>query len=86
MSGYYAKSSNTHIVRQVLHAHAMIDPEEVDGDDRSLTDLSFNLLVAGELEIILSKVSPEEKWSRLNMLKKLAYKAQFLDRSALIDR
>ena len=38
------------------------------------------------MEIILSKVSPEEKWSRLNMLKKLAYKAQFLDRSALIYR
>ena len=32
------------------------------------------MLVAGELEIILSEISPEEKWSRLMLLKKLAYK------------
>ena len=39
----------------------------------------------GELEIIISKVSSEEKWTHLTMLKKLAYKAQFLDQQSIRD-
>ena len=85
-SGIFAKASNTRIVRQVLHAHAMIDSEETDGKDMVLDDLPFNLLVAGELEIILNKVGAEEKWSRLMMLKKLAYKSQFLKHEAILER
>ena len=82
-SAMYAKASNTKIIKQVLHAHAMLDGKETDGKDVSFHDLPFNLLVAGELEIILSKVSSEEN---LTMLKKLAYKAQFLDQQSIRDR
>ena len=51
-SGYYAKAGSTRIVRQVLHAHATIDVEEVSGQERALSELPFHLLVAGEIEIV----------------------------------
>ena len=45
------------------------------------------MLVAGELEIVLShKTSNNEKWSRLQLLKRLAYKAQFLDNNVILER
>ena len=46
-SGMYAKASDTKIVKQVLHAHAMLDGKETDGKDVCFHDLPFNLLVAG---------------------------------------
>ena len=46
-SGMYVKASDTKIVKQVLHAHVMLDGEETDGKDVSFHDLPFNLLVAG---------------------------------------
>ena len=48
-SGFYAKASDTRIVRQVLHAHAMLDSEETEGQDLTLKELPFHLLVAGEI-------------------------------------
>ena len=32
-SGIFTKASNTKIVKQVLHAHAMVDSDETDGKD-----------------------------------------------------
>ena len=85
-SGIFAKASNTWIVKQVLHAHAMVDADETDGHDITFDDLSFNMLVAGELEIVLSDISTEEKWMRLMVLKKLAYKSQYLQQSAILEQ
>ena len=85
LSGIFAKASSTKIVRSVLHAHAMLDTDEVPSGDVSLAQLPFHLLVAGELEIILSNISADEKWSRLQMLKKLAYKLQILKVDMIIE-
>ena len=85
LSGIFAKASNTHIVKSVLHAHAMVDPEEVSAGDMTLSELPFHLLVAGELETVLSNILPEEQWSRLHVLKKLAYKCQYLKQDAILD-
>ena len=48
-SGYYAKVGNSRIVSNELFAHAALEDEL---GDRDLASLSFNLFVAGELEII----------------------------------
>ena len=85
-SGIFAKASNTKLTKSMLHAHAMLDVDQIkEGRDVSFHELTFNLLVAGEIEIILSKISPAEKWTRLNLIKKLAYKSQFLDVKVLLD-
>ena len=87
-SGIFDKASSTKLIRRVLHAHAMIDEDEtIGGRDYSFHEFSFNMLVAGELEIILcDSVSANEKWSRLQLLKRLAYKVQFLDNSVILER
>ena len=74
-------------MQRVLHAHALIDEDEmVDGRDFSFHELTFNMLVDGELEIILNdSVSANEKWSRLQLLKRLANKAQFLDNTVILE-
>ena len=54
-------------------------------EDLDLYKLPFHLFVAGELEIVLGRSGTKEKWSRLNMLRQLAYKAQFLPHRTIID-
>ena len=50
-----------------------------------MKDLSFHLLVAGELEIITSqKIPQKERDTQLEVLKKLAYKSEFLSTSDII--
>ena len=80
-SGLFDKASSTKLIKRVLHVHAMLDEDEtMQGRDLSFHELSFNMLVAGELEIILnSAMKVGERWSRLQLLKRLAYKAQFFD-------
>ena len=48
-SGIFAKASDIRIVKQVLHANAMMDAKETDGHDLTLAELPFHLLVAGEI-------------------------------------
>ena len=72
----------------MLHAHTLIDKDQmVDGNgDFSFHELTFNMLVAAELEIILNdSVSANEKWLKLQLLKRLAYKAQFLDDTVILE-
>ena len=85
-SGIFAKASSTKLLKSVLHAQAMIDIDEVvDGKDIHFHDLSFNLLIAGEMEIVLSNISSAEKWTRLQILRRLAYKSQILEIDILRD-
>ena len=49
-SGLYDRRGDTKLVSNEWYAHTGLD--EVVGRERSLDELSFNLLVAGELEII----------------------------------
>ena len=76
-SGIYAKPCNSEIVSGELFAHSALDDEI--GGHRELNKLSFNLLVAGELEIISNKlISKDERNTCIEVLKKLAYKAEYL--------
>ena len=86
-SGIFDRASSTNLVQRVLHAHALIDEDEmVDRRDFSFHELTFNMLVDGELEIILNdSVSANEKWSRIQLLKRLANKAQFLDNTVILE-
>ena len=84
-SGIFAKSSNTRIISHELFAHATLDDEV--GGDRDLKSLSFNLFMAGELEIITSEdISKHECNTRLEVLKKLAYKHEFLSKDEVINQ
>ena len=62
-------------------AHTALD-EELGG--REISNLPFNLLVAGELEIITSDISKAECETRLEVLKKLAYKAEHLSHNEVL--
>ena len=81
-SGLYDKLGDTKLVSNEWFAHTEID--EALGGDRDFSDLSFNLLVA-ELEIIGSgKIGLKEKSTRIEVLKKLAYKKEFLPTSDVL--
>ena len=76
-SGLYDRQSDAQLVSNEWYAHPALD-EAVLGK-KSLFDLSFNLLVAGELEIIMSeRIGRKKQCTRLEILKKLAYKHEFL--------
>ena len=76
-SGHYDRMSDTKLISNEWYAHTALD--ETMGGDRQFNDLSFNLLVAGELEIISSrKISEKEKSSRIELLKILAYRHQVI--------
>ena len=76
-SGLFAKSGNAQLISDELFAHAALDDDIYR--QKELKDLSFNLLVAGELEIITSeKISKRERNTRLEVLKMLAYKHEHL--------
>ena len=85
-SSIHVKASDTKIINPEFYAHEMLDGDETDGRDFTFNELPFNLLVAGELEVILGDVSAEEKWTHLSMLKRLAYRAQILDIQSIRDR
>ena len=65
------------MVSNEWYAHTALD--EALGGERDFNDLSFNLLVAGELEIISSQqISKKEMYSRLELLKQLGYKYEVM--------
>ena len=75
-SGLYIKTGNAKLVSKENYAHTALDDEV---GDRDLFSLSFNLFVAGELELITAKNTPDtERATRLQVLKTLAYKAEHL--------
>lgn len=66
-------------------AQAVLDEEYCPGS-HTLDNLSFEQLVAGELEICtMTDISKQEKNARLRILKLLAYYASILQQSTLID-
>ena len=83
-SGFYAKKGTTKIISNQQFAHTALEDEV--GEDRDLLSLSFNLFVAGELEIITARgTSDKEKKTRLEILKKLAYKHEHLPREEVLN-
>ena len=83
-SGMYAKVGHVKLVRNQTFAHAALD-EEMCGD-RDLKSLPFSLLVVGELEIISDPdTGRKERFSRIELLKKLCYKQEFLTREEIIN-
>ena len=68
-SGRFYKASSTRLVKQVLHAQSMLDDDELESNgDLTLEELPFHLLVAGEIEEIMTNISEDEKCTRLNLL------------------
>ena len=64
-----------------------IPPWTLRSGDKDLKDLTFNLLVAGELEIIMDPlIKPKERETRLELLRQLAYKHEYLTRTEIINQ
>ena len=76
-SGPNAKAPSSRIISDEMYVHLALEDEVAS--NRDLRNISFNLLVAGELEIISDKKTKEkEKATRIKLLKHLAYKHEFL--------
>ena len=76
-SGKCAKPDDTDIKKVVKFAHEKLDVKHVK--NRSFDNLTFNLLIAGEIELILLKTTgAEERNARLKIVKILAYHKQYL--------
>ena len=66
------KATNEKLKSQELSTQTVLEDDELK--DFDLKDLPFNLLVAGELEIILGyDILEKEKFSQLEVLKNIAY-------------
>lgn len=84
-SGVKAKAHKIRLKTSELCAQAVLDEEHYPGN-YSLEELSFEQLVAGELEICtLRDISNEEKQVRLKILKSLAYFSQTLTQRAIME-
>ena len=84
-SGLFERPANARIVSSEWYAHAALEDEI--GGSWDVKDLSFNLLVAGELEIVLSgEISKSEINTRLEVLKSLAYKHEYLPRREIMSQ
>lgn len=84
-SGVKAKAHKIRLKTSELCAQAVLDAEHCPGS-YALEDLTFNQLVAGELEICTTcEVSKKEKHARLRILKLLAYFACILPQIVLIE-
>lgn len=83
-SGVKAKSHKIQLKTSELCAQAVLDEEHCPGT-HTLENLTFEQLVAGELEICTMRdVSKKEKFARLRILKLLAYFANILPQKTLI--
>lgn len=84
-SGISKKSHKVRIVRQELYPHQLLN-YEFTNKEVAFKDLTFAMLVAGEMEIIaLDDVSQDEKDMRIELLKKLAYHSAYLEHDTLLD-
>ena len=77
VSGKCTKPDESDIKMVVKFAHEKLDPRHVQ--ERVFDKLSFNLLVAGELELIsLDSMSEIERKARINIAKTLCYHKKYL--------
>ena len=84
-SGFYTKPGNAKLKSNELFAHVALDDEI--GGERGFETLSFNLLVAGELEIIdRDDISEKERSTRIKVLRSLAYKQEYLGREEILNQ
>ena len=75
-SGIHSKIGDS-VLSNEWYTHVALEDAVVG--EKSFNELMFNLLVAGELEIIGSgKISEKEKNTRVEVLKTLAYKVEFI--------
>ena len=84
-SGLFEKRGSSKLVSHEVYAHAALD--EGASEVKKLSDLSFNLLVAGELETILhTKTGSKERNTRLKLLRILAYKYEHLSLKEILEQ
>ena len=78
VSGKCAKPDESDIKLVVKYAHEKLDSKHVK--DKKFDDLEFNLLIAGELEIVDKHTcDPEEKIARVQLAKTLCYHKKYLN-------
>ena len=83
-SGLNVKALSSHIISDEMYAHLALEDEVAS--NRDFRNISFNLLVVGDLEIISDKRTKEkEKATRIELLKHLAYKHEFLSQEEIIN-
>lgn len=83
-SGIHAKSSKW-VKKPQTYPHALLDNQYVMNETR-YKDLSFGQFVAGELEVILSgKMKTRDAESRLEMLRKTAYRSLTFEWAKLLQ-
>lgn len=84
-SGVKAKPHKIRLKTSELCAQAVLDEEHYPGCYK-LEELSFEQLVAGELEICtLGDISKKEKTARLQILKLLAYFSNMLPQTSILE-
>ena len=84
-SGISSKISDVHVINQQMYAHAALQLSYTS-KNVAFKDLTFQLYVAGEIEISsMDSVSQEERSGRLALLKLLAYKCEKFEWSILRD-
>ena len=73
----FAHAGSSQIISGERNAHAALENEA--SSNKELHSLTFHLLVAGELEIISDEnISKKEQFTRIELLKKLAYMHEYL--------
>ena len=78
-SGILTKPDEADIVQTVRFPHELLDDRHVKHGDKIFGKLNFNLLCAGELELIKRcGISPEEKEARIEILLTLCYHSSYL--------
>ena len=83
-SGLFDKSAQSKLVSKEWYAHSAL--EEIGCRNKDMKELSFNLLVAGELEIIMSnKIGKKEQITRMELLRKLAYRHEVLPLKEIVE-
>ena len=86
-SGIKDRNTET-VVNKQLYPHAALQQEYLwgwNGENIEFRKLSFGLFVAGELEIIMGgSMNRRDAQHRLQMLKTLSYRAQYVEWSKLL--
>ena len=82
ISGKCTRPDESDIKQVVKYPHEKLDPRHVT--DRDFDKLEFNILIAGELELIaLHSMSEQERSARIDVAKVLCYHKKYLDDRSL---
>ena len=82
VSGKCAKPDDSDIKRVVKYAHDKLDPRH--STEKEFENLTFNLLIAGEIELAMqTDIDPEERIAHLSIAKTLCYHRNYVSDDVL---